>query len=354
MPKRVTLKEVASHAQVSYQTVSKVLNGQSQVSKETEARIWEAVRALGYHPDFKARNLRMQRSGMIGYSWAPPPPDQPNSILDQFLRSMMEATERAGYHVLPFPYHDPQNPIEGYRELIRTGRVDGFVLSSVEFDDPRIAFLREQGFGFVAFGRPNSSWDVPYVEVDGAAGLRMATEHLIKLGHRKIAALAWPESSRVGRDRLGGYLSALTGAGIEPRDEWIERGVWRVASGWEGTHRLLRLDSGNRPTAIVAVSDAMAIGAMRAAQERGFRVGTDIAITGFDDAPMVQYLSPPLTSVRQPIWEVGQQIVSILVGLLNNRPPAERQVLLPPRLIVRASSDPTAAAGDAQDPARLP
>ncbi len=340
MPKRVTLKEVAQRAQVSYQTVSKVLNGQGQVSKETEARIREAIRVLGYHPDFKARNLRMQRSGMLGYSWAPPPSDQVNSILDRFLRSMMDATERAGYHVLPFPHRDPSSQLEGYAKLIKTGRVDGFVLSSVEFDDPRVAFLREQGFPFVAFGRSNPEWDMPYVDVDGAAGLQMATEHVIGLGHRAIAILAWPETSRVGENRMEGYLAALDKAGIAPRAEWIARGEGNVSFGWQASRRWLQCPPGDRPTAIVALNDAMAIGAMRAAQECGLRVGTDVVITGFDDAPLVQYLTPALTSVHQPIWEVGQQVVRILVGILDGKLPADHQILLRPRLIVRGSTDP--------------
>ncbi len=346
MPKRVTLKEVAATAEVSYQTVSKVLNGQMQVSKETEARIWSAVKVLGYHPDFKARNLRMQRSGMIGYSWAPRPADQVNTILDQFLRSMMDAAERAGYHVLPFPHRDPQKQIAGYEELIKSGRVDGFVLSSVEFDDPRIAFLLEQNFPFVAFGRSNADWDIPYVDVDGAAGLRMATEHLIALGHRRIAVLAWPEGSRVGENRMEGYYAALQAAGIAVEEKMIARGEGRVGFGWVATLRWLERAPEDRPTAIVALNDAMAIGAMRAGEEKGLRVGIDLAIAGFDDSPMVQYLSPPLTSVQQPIWQVGQQIVRILVGILNDEATADRQILLPPRLIVRGSTDPRSSSGD--------
>jgi DNA-binding LacI/PurR family transcriptional regulator len=323
---------------VSYQTVSKVVNHQTQVSPPTEERIWQAVRALGYHPDHHARNLRTQRSQMLGYSWAPSPPDQANPILDAFLQGMMEAAERAGYHVLPFSHRQVTEHIATYRELIGSGRVDGFILSSVEFNDPRIIFLLEQNVPFVAFGRSNPEWNYSYVDVDGAAGLRMATEHLLARGHRRIAALAWPPSSRVGNDRLSGYLRALGDAGITPDPEWIARGEGRVAFGRAATVRWLELPVQQRPTAVVALSDAMAIGAMRAAQERGLRVGKDFAVTGFDDAPMVQYLTPALTTVRQPIREVGQQVISILVSLLADERPAENQIVLQPQLIVRESS----------------
>ena len=115
MLKRVTLKQVAAEAEVSFQTVSKVINGNAKVSEETRARIWRAIRALGYQPDALARDLRTQRSRMLGYSWTPLPPGQPNPILDQFLRSMMQAAARAGYHILPFPHPDDSSYLSPYR-----------------------------------------------------------------------------------------------------------------------------------------------------------------------------------------------------------------------------------------------
>ena len=171
MPPLVTLKAVAAHAGVSYQTVSKVLNGQLQVSKETHQRIMEAVNELGYRPNQMARNMRAKRSYMIGYSWAQVPAGQVNHILDQFLTSMVLEAEAAGYHLLPFPFRDgEQAQVETYRELIDTGRVDGFVLSSVNYNDPRIPFLLERKFPFVAFGRSNPELDFPSVEVDNPDG----------------------------------------------------------------------------------------------------------------------------------------------------------------------------------------
>src|ERR1051325_10797461 len=137
MASKTTLKQVAALAGVSYQTVSKVLNKQAQVSKETEQRIHEAVRELGYRPNQIARNMRAKRSFMIGYSWAQTSPNQVNHILDQFLTSMVREAEAAGYHLLPFPFREGDGLVDAYRELIDTGRVDGFVLSSVNYDDQR-------------------------------------------------------------------------------------------------------------------------------------------------------------------------------------------------------------------------
>lgn len=335
---QVTLKEVAAHAGVSYQTVSKVLNGQIRVAPETHQRIMEAVRELGYRPNFLARNMRFQRSFMIGYSWVQTPPDQVNHILDQFLSSMVREAEAAGYHLLPFPFQQGEQQIEAYRELIDTGRVDGFVLSSVDYDDPRIHFLMERGFPFVAFGRSTPGLDFPWVDVDGAAGTRQAVEYLLSKGHTRIAALAWPENSRVGNDRLAGYFQALEAAGLQADPDLLLRGEGTFEVGREMTLRLLDLPAPKRPTALIALNDTMAIGAMYAARERGLEIGQEIAIVGFDDAPMVQYLYPPLTTIRQPIAEAGRKCVEILVSLMEEVQPAERQILLPPKLICRASA----------------
>lgn len=340
MSRRVTIKDVAAHAKVSYQTVSKVLNKQAQVSKDTEERIWEAVRVLGYRPNVIARSLRSQRSRMIGYSWAPSPNDQGNSILDQFLQSMVQAGDAAGYQVLAFPHRPEGKWIDAYRELIDTNRVDGFVLTSVEYDDPRIQLLQELDFPFVAFGRSNPSWDIPFVDVDGADGLRQVVKHLLSSGYRRIAALAWPQDSRVGNNRMEGFLGALQKAGVDLPDEWLLRGEGVYQFGLEATARLLSRAWNPLPDAIVAFNDFMAIGAMHAIQARGMQVGKDIAVSGFDDVPLVQYLTPSLTSVRQPIWEVGQQVMRILLDLLAGKKDSHKNILLKPRLIVRDSSNP--------------
>jgi len=336
--KKITLKEVAAHAGVSYQTVSKVLNGQMQVSRETEQRILDSVRELGYRPNQIARNMRANRSHMIGYSWVPTAPNQANHILDQFLSSMVLEAEAAGYHLLPFPFREGEGLVDAYRELIDTGRVDGFVLSSVNYNDPRISFLLERKFPFVVFGRSNPELDFPYVDIDGAEGLCQAMRHLISQGHHRIAAIAWPEDSRVGNDRIRGYFESMQEHGLDIRSEWIERGEGTFEFGREAAARLFKLPAPERPTAIVALNDTQAIGALHAARAHGLEVGRDIAIIGFDDAPMSQYLLPPMTSIRQPIRAAGRKCVEILVALMKGDQPQEHQVLLQPELIVRTSA----------------
>ncbi|HTX78162.1 MAG TPA: LacI family DNA-binding transcriptional regulator, partial [Longilinea sp.] len=313
---------------------------QVKVSPQTEERIWKAARELGYHPNFIARSLRAQRSGMIGFSWEPTPPDQANQIYNEFMESIIHYSENAGFHILAFPYKPGDEWINAYRDLIDTNRVDGFILSSVEYDDKRIKFLQEQTFPFVAFGRSNPEWHFPFVDVDGAAGMRLVVEHLVGMGHRRIALLNWSEtkSTSVGKKRMAGCMEALQKAGIEVQTGWIARGEGDFPFAYQTSMQWLDVPHAQRPTAIIAFSDIMAIGAMNAALSLGVRVGTDLAITGFDDSPLTQYTVPSLTSVHQPIWEVGRITAEMFQGILNDAPPENQSVLLQPTLIIRDSS----------------
>jgi|WetSurMetagenome_2_1015567.scaffolds.fasta_scaffold90082_2 DNA-binding LacI/PurR family transcriptional regulator len=337
---RVTLKQVANQAGVSYQTVSKVINGQAQVSKETEERIWQVVRHLGYRPNYTARSLRSKKSYTIGYSWVPNPLKKINPTLYQFLQSMLQAAVQYGYYLLSFPSNaEMEDTTSVYQDLIYTGRVDGFILSNIEYNDPRVLFLLENNFPFVAFGRSNPDWEFPYIDVDGGKGVQMAIEHLIEQGHSKIALLGWPETSRVGNNRMEGYYQAMKAGGLSSRPEWVLRNEGTYEYGIFGTERLLALPEEIRPTGIVTLNDAVAVGAMRAVKEQGYQVGKDIGVIGFDDTPLVENLDPPLTSVRQPAWEVGERVIQILLEALEKEEVPDRVgELVDPEIVIRASS----------------
>jgi DNA-binding LacI/PurR family transcriptional regulator len=251
---------------------------------------------------------------------------------------MVDAAQAAGYHLLPFPFRAGEALLEIYRELVEAGQVDGFVLSSVNYSDPRVAFLQARQVPFVAFGRTAAQPDHAYVDVDGAAGLRAATEYLIGQGHRRIGLLAWPEGSRVGDDRLAGYLAAMAGASLEVAPAWIARGEGHFEFGLAATHRWLALDGAERPTAIAALSDSAAVGALHALAAAGLTPGRDVAVIGFDDAPLAQFMSPPLSTLRQPLPAAGRQCVETLVGLIEGKPDVERQVLLRPELVLRGTA----------------
>ncbi|MBK9121503.1 MAG: LacI family DNA-binding transcriptional regulator [Chloroflexi bacterium] len=338
MGDRITLKDIAREVGVRPETVSKVLNGKGHVSGETEQRIWRVAREMAYRPNIIARSLRSQQSHTLGLSWRPAPPDQLNPILDRFLQVVVETARQAGYYILPYPITSDTRHIKVYQELVDTNRVDGFILSSTNFDDQRIQYFQKINFPFVAFGRANPDWKFSAVDVDGTAGIRLATEHLTELGHTKIAILAWPETSISGTNRLEGYLQAMQHRDLAVNDRWIIRSSHSVQAAREATAQLLELPAALRPTAIVALSDLMAIGAMKEVTQRGLSVGHDIAVTGFDDVPMAQFLSPSLTTVRQPIQQVGQLSVERLLRLIHKEFVAEDLVLLEPELVVRGSS----------------
>jgi DNA-binding LacI/PurR family transcriptional regulator len=335
---KVTIKDVARRAGVSIATVSYVFNESAPISEGTRTRVLKAAAKLGYRPNAIARGLRSRESRTIGYSWHQFPPDRWHPILDRFLYSMAEVAEAEGYHILTFTQATAGDPWRPYEELILTNRVDGFVLSDTNEDDVRVRYLLESGFPFVAFGRANEDWDFPYVDVDGAAGVRQGVAHLLSLGHERIGFIGWPETSLVGHYRYQGYVTALQEAGMSYDPAWIIRTEHSEGAGRGAMRRLLDLASDVRPTAVVAVSDLMAIGAMNAIYEAGLRPGTDVAVVGFDDIPTAQYLRPPLTTLRQPISEVGERVVDMLLKRIQGEELTERTVLLAPRLIERASS----------------
>ncbi|HOG45768.1 MAG TPA: LacI family DNA-binding transcriptional regulator [Anaerolineae bacterium] len=337
----VAIKDVAKRAGVSTATVSYVLNNRESISQATRERVLQAARELGYRPSVIAQGLQAGQSRMLGYSWKPSLPDQYNPILDRFLQSMAEAATRHGYHILALPAPSISNEVEVYRELVRTNRVDGLILSATNRNDPRIRYLLDERFPFVAFGRSNPEWDFAWVDVDGSAGLRLAVEHLLALGHRRIACLAWPASSLTGQHRLEGYMQAMAAAGLAVDSSWMVRVVENDYEGaYQATRQMLAMGEGRRPSAIACVSDLIAAGALNAATDMGLEVGRDVAVAGFDDAPIAHYIRPPLTSIRQPLAEVAERAVQMLLALVHGELPAERQVLLEPQLIVRASTQP--------------
>lgn len=338
MAKNITLKDVARHAKVSYQTVSKVIRGQKQVTPEVRARIYAAINELGYRPNIAARSLRLQASQLIGYSWQQDRHNQLSTVLQEFQHSMVECAEELGYHILLFPQRENKDLYATYAELVDSGRVDGFILSSVEYEDPRIPIIYKLSVPAVCFGRSGESMSLPYVDVDGRAGVADAVRHLISEGHHRIAIVAWPESSRVGTERLSGYRDAMEEADLHIDPAWVIRGAGETSYGYSAALQLLDLPERKRPTAIVTLRDSIAVGVMNAISERGLRVGRDIAVTGFDDMPAIHYIRPGVTTLRQPVWEVGQKVIDMLVALLKGEPLAQQRVLLRPELIVRESS----------------
>lgn len=341
--RRPSMSDVAQMAGVSQTTVSFILNNTpgNTIPPETRERVWAAVRELDYRPNISARNLRTQSTNLIGYGFDEPGDVTSRPVLDRFLYSAILSLEIAGYHLLTF-VAEGRTDVKFYEDLHRRGQVAGFVVANTNDNDPRIAYLIEQRIPFASFGRANDAWAFPCVDVDGIVGMTNVVHHLTARGHRRIGLITWPEGSKAGSHREAGYLDGLVAAGIVPNPAWIMRGENLVQTGAEGMSALLALPPQERPTAVACVSDIIAVGAMHAAAGAGLTVGRDMAVTGYDDSPLAQFLHPPLTSVRQPIDNVGRELVGLLLGALQGDAPGE-PILLSPELIIRDSSGGEAA-----------
>ncbi len=336
----ISIRDVAKVAGVSTATVSYVLNDSRPVTAATRTRVLEAVEQLGYQPNATARSLQAQRTHLIGYSWPAIPARNASPILDRFIHSLGLAAYHAGYHLLAFPSPSSRDEVAVYRDLVKTNRVDGIILSATNIDDPRVAYLSDTKMPFVAFGRSNDDAPHPWVDVDGSVGVQLAVEHLVAQGYGRVGMLAWPRGSRSGRDRYEGYREGLRQAGLSYDERWVARVEHDADKAYQGMMALLQLPPAERPTAVVCVSDLVAIGAMNAIQDAGLRVGADIGVVGFDDIPLAQYLSPSLTSVHQPIDKIGQLIMEQLLKLMNRETLAtsDTHILLRPQVVHRAST----------------
>jgi LacI family transcriptional regulator len=214
--------------------------------------------------------------------------------------------------------------------------VDGLLVVRTRVGDRRIDYLSRVGFPFVSFGRCDLDVSFPYVDEDGKLGLELVTEHLISLGHRRLAFIAAPNGLMFCLSRRAGLDAALERNGLALQSEYCISGDLTQQGGFRAMNQLLDLSP--PPTAVIACNDLSALGAISAAQKRGLIVGRDIAVTGFDDIPLAEHSHPALTTVHQPIYDIGRQICDLLIRLIQGEKVNERQILLQPELIVRESS----------------
>ena len=330
-----TLATVADEAGVSRQTVSNALNNPELLRPDTLARVQAVIERLGYTPNRAARQLRTRSSHLIGLRFEAAQEGTSNALMDRFLHSLVEAASRTGHHVLLFS-GDETDPLDGYDDLLRSTAVDAFVVTDTYAGTPQAGFLSERGAPFVAFGRP---WDDPgadhaWIDVDGAHGARLATDHLLGEGHRRIAWLGWERNSRIGEDRRSGWESAMQAAGEDVRGLDV-RITDNVDAARMAAHELLEDSS---ISGFACASDTLGIGVLHACAERGLRPGRDLGVVGFDDSLAAQVTWPGLTSVRQPLEQVAVELVRILHLVLAHKPFGDRGRMLRPSLVVRASS----------------
>ena len=337
MPKRSTARDVAELAGVSRTTVSFVLNSVPgvRIGDETRRRVVDAARQLGYHPDATARRMVTGRTKVIGFVLRQSP-DQAfaDHFLPQVLAGLSRAATMQGYHILiePIP---PEESTGAYTQLVRERHVDGIVLSGPRFDDEDLLRIHAEGEPVVLMGQlPGTG--LPFVDVDNVGGAAKATRHLIDQGHRRIAMITNANLSyTASADRLAGYRQALEAAGIDFDEALTRYGAFTPLSGESAMAELLQLEP--RPTAVFVASDTVALGALKAIRSNGLDVPQDIAMVGFDDVPLAEFVEPPLTTVRLPAYGLGWGAADMLIRLLNEEDIREPSVILETELIVRES-----------------
>jgi DNA-binding LacI/PurR family transcriptional regulator len=333
MPRRPTSADVATEAGVSRTTVSFVLNGRTDVKipDETRKRVLTAAERLGYHPSAPARQLAGGRSHILALVLRQTPEQiAGDAVLAETLRGLANAARADGFRVMV----EPLAADTTYTGLLRAQHADGLVISGPRVDDPSLLELVRDGFPVVLQGALPGV-DVPSVDVDNVAGARHAVDHLVALGHTRIACITnAPLVYTAAQDRLQGYLDALRSAGIEPRSEWIASAAFDAPSGHAAMVELLGRTAFD---AVFVGSDVVALGAIGALREAGRRVPDDVSVVGFDDIPLAAYFDPPLTTVRLPAFELGQAAGRALVERIAGRAIPDR-TLLPTELIVRGST----------------
>ena len=332
-----TLKDIAQKLDISITTVSRGLAGYSDVSEKTRKRIEAAAKELGYQPNITARRLQKQKTDTLGFIIPTFGPRFSDPFFSEFLAGVGNKAAEAEYDLL-VSTHAPYSAAEqqAYLRATQGGWVDGLIIVRTRENDERIRHLSEQTFPFVSFGRTDLDADYPFVDEDSVAGMRQVTEHFIELGHRRIGFIMPPAELMFSNLRRLGYQQAMADRGLAVEPDWIVEGNLTQRGGAEVVDRLLALQP--RLTAIICGNDLMAIGAMNRIQQQGLEVGKDMAIAGFDDIPTAAYTTPSLTTVAQPIYEIGWQTCEMLIDLINGRSLQNRQVLLTPKLVIRASS----------------
>jgi DNA-binding LacI/PurR family transcriptional regulator len=337
MPERPTLESVARAASVSRQTVSNVLNAPHLVRPETLERVRAVIDEQGYRPHQAARTLRTRRSHLIAAPMHAPIDGIGGAVLDSFIHALTLRAQDLSYRVMLFTASEDKTEIATYDELLSDHNLDAFVLTGTHVGDERTAWLSERGATFITFGRPwGTTAHHGWVDVDGAAGMYDATRHLIGRGHRRIAFVGWPQGSGVGDDRRSGWQRACDESGLDTAG--LSRTVLdSLPTGRAAGAQLM--DSADPPTALVCVSDSLALGVWTEITARGRTPGRDVAVVGFDDSPTASVIG--LSSVAQPVDDVARACLRLMEQVIEEEEPTGQPpapVLLTPSLVVRGTS----------------
>lgn len=327
----MTLKDVARRARVSVSTAARALGGYGYVSPETRERVLRAARALDYRPNALARSMIKGQTHTLGVVVS----DSSNPFFAAVVRGIEDAALPHGYGI--FLCNADEDPAKEamYLDMLRQKRVDGVIVSPSDASSGALPGLLAAGVPVAQVDRRVPGLAADAVVTDNRKGVHAAVQHLVRLGHRHIALIGGPSRLYTGRERTRAFREALRRAGLPVIRSWLLEGTFKVDSGYELAGRLL--DCSPRPTAVFVANNLMTVGTLLRFKEAGVRIPEDLAVVGFDDMDWAPILTPPLTAVAQPTYELGKVAATLLLERLQNPSLPPRLVVLPPRLVVRES-----------------
>ena len=329
----IRIQDISRDLGISVSTVSKALNDYPDVSEETRQLILQKAQEMGYQASATARNLRRGRTDKIGLFI-----NHSLSYISEYLAEIIAGvaltSELSGKNIIL--YTETINKPDELLRICRAGEIDGALLLWANPPDETLSLLEQENMPYVVLGRRVDYPTASYVAPDNAHGAYLVTRHLIECGHRRIGFMSRPIHGPTNLDRLAGYTSALQEHGLDIDKGLIVPTAMEPDSGYHAMNALL--DMAERPTAVFAFYDLLAIDAMRAVFDRDMRVPDDMAVVGFDGLRSSLITTPTLTTIEQPLVEMGRRAVNVLIAQLNNPHLPSERITLPVRLIVRNSS----------------
>lgn len=330
-----TIKDVARLAGLSVTTVSRALNGHGDVAESTRARIHEAARALDYHPNVLARGLQGRLTNTIGLVIPLVLHRSYDAFWLEFIGGVAAECTRRGVDLLVASSDTHDEVGHSVQNLARGRRIDGLLVCDVRRSDPRISYLQRRKLPFVAFGRTAGPLDYAFIDVDGTAGVVQAVQHLLALGHRRIAYLGLDPAFGISHHRFAGYQQALGSAGLPYDPALVLHNLTETSVAAELSVLLALPDA---PTALFAAADFLALAALKAARLAGLALPDDLSVAVFDDSLLVQHADPPLTAISQPTGRLGEEAAALLLDRVANPGLPLVQRLVVPTLVARAST----------------
>lgn len=335
MSSDVTLKHIAEELGISAMTVSRAINNRSNVDEKTRERVLKKAKSMGYTPNHIAKSLVSNKTSTIGVVV----PEIAHSFFAQAIQGMEKITFRDDYRIILTHSAEKEEREKYALETLRAQRVDGILISSAEkvTDYELYKSIVRSGIKLVFFDRCVQDIGASCIQVDDRDGSKKITRHLIEHGYKRIAHLCGPLSVLIGRERLEGYKQALRDNNLAVDENLIIESGFREKGGYEAMKRLLETDKKDLPDAVFAVNDPSAFGAMDAIKDHGLSVPDDIAIVGFSDDIRAGLMKCPLTTVRQPAYEIGKTAADKLIRLIENEDEPVENIEVKTELVIRAS-----------------